>query len=426
MKKILLLLLVTLFVVSACSSEETTNNPNDNQQDQKNEDENNTGGENGDQDDVSPNPSLTKEEAEEILIEYKNTFEVETNNDGEVIQYDTKEELFNHFTSIMSEQLANSFLETYFKEENGKLSIIPKDAPTWLKTHKSFQLDQKSETEILVKQERNNQLIGHIEMIYTLSYENDRWIVEGIEKKDLGEESQQVAEELVRDHLDLHDSPETQVLFDHKDNGLYVVHVFDIIGEGKGSHTATRGWYKVDPESKEIIDMMDQNQDEVVNVDFKSKARAILETVNNENMEKFAQFVHAEKGLLISPYVNIKEDAVIFQKEEIENLLNDETVYTWGIQDGSGKPLESKPAEYFERYKEFTHPDDILLDNIQQRGNTRNNIKEKFPNSHVVELYNSGTEENANMDRTSLYVVFEKGEHDIWKVVAFVSGQWTI
>ncbi|KGX90147.1 hypothetical protein [Pontibacillus marinus] len=73
----------------------------------------------------------------------------------------------------------------------------------------------------------------------------------------------------------------------------------------------------------------------------------------------------------------------------------------WEEADGSGKPIELTPREYFDRFvynQSFEDPDEILVNEIKQRGNTKNNIKEAFPNSHVVEFYRSGTEENGGMD----------------------------
>ncbi|WP_407270794.1 LysM peptidoglycan-binding domain-containing protein [Radiobacillus sp. PE A8.2] len=57
---------------------------------------------------------------------------------------------------------------------------------------------------------------------------------------------------LLRRALRLTGQPEVHVDYDHTENGQYVIHVYDIVN----NHTATRGWYLVDPITGEITDYM--------------------------------------------------------------------------------------------------------------------------------------------------------------------------
>lgn len=64
------------------------------------------------------------------------------------------------------------------------------------------------------------------------------------------------AENLVRQYLELGDSPDTIVEFDHKKNGGYVIHVYDVIDKGaQTEHSVTRGWFlvKLDPENIKVL-----------------------------------------------------------------------------------------------------------------------------------------------------------------------------
>ena len=63
------------------------------------------------------------------------------------------------------------------------------------------------------------------------------------------------AEDLVRNYLQLEDRPEVKVQFDHEEDGRYVIHVYEIVGSGEESHTATLGWYYVDPKTQKIESM---------------------------------------------------------------------------------------------------------------------------------------------------------------------------
>lgn len=63
------------------------------------------------------------------------------------------------------------------------------------------------------------------------------------------------AEALVRKHLELENRPEIHIQYDHDEQGRYVIQVYEAVGQGETSHTATLGWYYVDPKTREIESM---------------------------------------------------------------------------------------------------------------------------------------------------------------------------
>lgn len=201
MKKLFLLIFTTL-ILASCSQEENrseqplenNNNQevNNTQNDEGNneQDVNDTQNDEGkNEQDVNDTPngeakSLTKSDSEQILIQYKDTFMnivEKTDENGKVTDYDSKEELISHFTTIMSMDLAEWFAETYFREENDQLFLKAMDAPTWFVNDKPYTLEKINEQEYNVIQERNNELLGHVNMIYKLSYQGKKWIVSDID-----------------------------------------------------------------------------------------------------------------------------------------------------------------------------------------------------------------------------------------------------
>jgi len=58
------------------------------------------------------------------------------------------------------------------------------------------------------------------------------------------------------------------------------------------------------------------------------------------------------------------------------------------------------------------------------KGNTKDNVKEVFPDAVFVEFHFPGTEKNGGMDWSSLRVVMKKYGDD-WKAVAIVRDRWT-
>lgn len=186
------------------------------------------------------------------------------------------------------------------------------------------------------------------------------------------------------------------------------------------------------PEDVENTAEIDENNDEPQKSHeeiIKEKADEIITLLKEDDVEKLSEYVHQEKGLLFSPYVYVEENAVTFKKDQVENFLNDEKEYMWGNEDGSGHPIELTPADYYDKYvydASFDEEDEVVFDPKEARGNMIRNVKDIFPDAHVVEYYVRGTEEYDNMDWKALNLAFEQDESGEWKLVAIVHDQWTI
>lgn len=186
----------------------------------------------------------------------------------------------------------------------------------------------------------------------------------------------------------------------------------------------------VEQETGESETENNENQPEVDDITLvKEKANEVLQLLKAKNAKELSEYVHPEKGLLFSPYVFIKEDAITFEKEIVQGFFDDHESYIWGAYDGSGEQIKLTPSEYYSKFiydGSYEHADEIEIDNVKSRGNMIRNIKEVFPNAHTIEYFMNGTEENGNMDWKALNLVFEKDGQGEWKLVAIVHDQWTI
>jgi hypothetical protein len=161
----------------------------------------------------------------------------------------------------------------------------------------------------------------------------------------------------------------------------------------------------------------------------KERADEVLQLLKEKNAKELSEYVHPEKGLLFSPYVFIKEDAVTFEKEIVQGFFDDHESYIWGAYDGSGEQIKLVPSEYYSKFiydGPYENANEIEFDSVKSRGNIIRNIKEVFPDSHTIEYFIKGTEEYGNMDWKALNLVFEKDRQGEWKLVAIVHDQWTI
>ncbi len=158
-------------------------------------------------------------------------------------------------------------------------------------------------------------------------------------------------------------------------------------------------------------------------------AQIILQLLKNKDMKTLSTHVHPEHGLLFSPYVYVNsEEAIKLQSSEVESFFESQEKYVWGVRDGSGEPIELTPSEYYEEfiYTHDFHTVDPIIDEVHQRGNMINNIKEVFPESTVVEFHVEGTEKYSGMDWGSLNLVFQEDSNGVFYLVAIVRDQWTI
>ncbi|MFZ4453083.1 hypothetical protein [Salibacterium aidingense] len=315
-----------------------------------------------DEDDI---PELTEEQAVEVMADYEDSFVslINETNTQRIESYETTEEVQQHFEETMSEELAEWMTDTYFREEDDGVYIIAKEAPTWLQENQQFELAEEAEGHVRIVQERNNEMLGHVEMTYHVVYDGSQWIVEDLESNEV-------------------DSDNTA-------------------GDNAG----------------------EENQD------VEAAAQSVVDYLISQDLTRLSELVHPAKGVLFSPYVNVKDDAQVFQAGEIENFFQDEEQYVWGTQDGSGRTIEMTPSEYYEEYiyeADLSDPDEINVGEIEERSTMTNNIKDVFPEATVVEYYIEGSGENAEMSWSALNIVMEQDENGEWKVVAIVHDEWTI
>jgi hypothetical protein len=170
---------------------------------------------------------------------------------------------------------------------------------------------------------------------------------------------------------------------------------------------------------------------QVGSVDEKAVARAaqIIMALKRENLETLATLVHPDKGLRLSPYTYVRSEDLIFDAARIEDLFADQNVYTWGVFDGTGEPINFTFRQYFDRFiydVDFARPHVVGFDETIGMGNTINNIAEVYPQAVTIEYHFEGFDPQfTGLDWRSLRVVLESKE-GTWYLVGIVHDEWTI
>jgi hypothetical protein len=145
-------------------------------------------------------------------------------------------------------------------------------------------------------------------------------------------------------------------------------------------------------------------------------------------MDRLSAFVHPRLGVRFSPYAYVHDSHLVFSPEKVKNLLADKTVYTWGVSDGSGLPINLTFKEYYDRYiydQDFANADEVGYNERLGYGNMIDNSMEFYPESNIVEYHFPGFDSKLQgMDWRSLRLVFQQGD-DNWYLVGIIHSEWT-
>lgn len=185
---------------------------------------------------------------------------------------------------------------------------------------------------------------------------------------------------------------------------------------------------EVDSENQEEPGKDEVDKEKIDNPE--TVADMIVSAMEEKDIETLANFVHPSKGVRFSPYgyINVDEH-LVFTAEELNELLENDTVHQWGSFDGTGDPIEMTFTEYYQR---FVYDEDYLNAEIRSvderlgQGNTIDNLADVYPDTTVVEYHFSGFDPQYDgMDWRSLRIVLEK-EAGQWYLVAIIHDEWTI
>jgi hypothetical protein len=159
------------------------------------------------------------------------------------------------------------------------------------------------------------------------------------------------------------------------------------------------------------------------------RAAEVIGILKDQDMVILSQYIHPQMGLRFSPYAYVKDTDQVFPADKISGLIADSTVYTWGVYDGSGEPIDLTFAYYYSKFVydvDFANAPQVALNHRLGVGNSIDNSQEFYPGAMIVEYYFPGFDpQYAGMDWRSLRLVFME-ENNIWYLVGIIHDQWTI
>ncbi|WP_326987305.1 hypothetical protein [Chryseobacterium sp. MP_3.2] len=160
---------------------------------------------------------------------------------------------------------------------------------------------------------------------------------------------------------------------------------------------------------------------------FRALNEELLLLLKNKNFQKFAEYIHPDKGIAFSMYAYLNpERNKHFTKAEFLQYSSTSTKFTWGTKDGTGDLLQLPIQNYIEQWvfkKDFSKSE-YAFDSVLKSGNSLNNLKEVYPQNHFTDNYIPGSEQYAEMDWKILRFVYEEIEGKIY-LVAVINDEWT-
>ena len=162
---------------------------------------------------------------------------------------------------------------------------------------------------------------------------------------------------------------------------------------------------------------------------IKATGRQALNFLKDKNYPELIKYFSSE-GVRFSPYGYIDTaNTKRLTPEDFLESINKKWTLTWGSYDGTGDPIKLSVPAYLKKFvynADYVNAEAVGYDAVMKQGNSRNNIKELYPNHHFIDYHFSGFDQKyKGMDWTSLRLVFEKADGQYF-LVAIVHDQWTV
>lgn len=166
------------------------------------------------------------------------------------------------------------------------------------------------------------------------------------------------------------------------------------------------------------------------NTELIAFAYTVMEDIIGGDFVALSRAAHPSFGVVFSPYPTISLTADrCFQAEQIAGFASDTNVYVWGVNDGTGEPIEMTALDYFAEYvlnRDYMSASMLGINRIVKSGNALDNIADVFPDARFVDFHIPGDDKDSaeDCDWSSLRLGFEEYNGKLWLTLVLHS-KWT-
>ena len=113
----------------------------------------------------------------ELDEKFQELIEVEYGDDFKATEYESKDELENAFHSIMTSELADYYLDRFFKFEDGEVYVLPQDGPLYINFDEEYQLEEQNENHYKLTQENEDEMRGEYTLSVQYEHQDGEWLM---------------------------------------------------------------------------------------------------------------------------------------------------------------------------------------------------------------------------------------------------------
>ncbi len=154
-------------------------------------------------------------------------------------------------------------------------------------------------------------------------------------------------------------------------------------------------------------------------------SRQVLAALKTRDWVALSKFVDPVRSLQTSPYINVSDYGPQWTRAEVRRP-DLEQLFMWGRYDGRGDAIYLKWTDYFGKFvydREYQNVRPIF-NRFQSRGNTLNNLHQRYPNGVFVEYYWAASGDTY-YNWSSLWLVWQPiGKQ--WFLSGLAHDHWTI
>ncbi|WP_017470924.1 hypothetical protein [Amphibacillus jilinensis] len=132
--------------------------------------------------------SLSDDQANQIIIDYRSAYE-EIINDQDDSQYlttfESLDDIDRHLTTIMTDQHAQSVKDMYVQEHDDGIYLVPMDGVVLIDPEENYAIEEISENHYTITQQKTNEIVGHVELIYHVEWVEEQWLVADVQQHEI-------------------------------------------------------------------------------------------------------------------------------------------------------------------------------------------------------------------------------------------------
>ncbi|RLL46468.1 hypothetical protein D8M04_04480 [Oceanobacillus piezotolerans] len=119
-------------------------------------------------------PELTHEELIYAIEGFMNTLVQDIDENYKAVRFQTKDELLTEFEKVTTKEVAEPYVDFYYREEEDGIYMLPTETPPWFVKDNEYETEKIDEQRVKIIQNNNTVIDGAYTIELELAY-SDGW-----------------------------------------------------------------------------------------------------------------------------------------------------------------------------------------------------------------------------------------------------------